>query len=187
MVPEAVLEQTGEGLAPAGEGWFVVNAREAQWRRKPGRGHSLPFTGWSDDECEALFPELGVNLFVLGAGEPIGMYHWEIETEGFLVLAGEPMLLVEEQERRLKQWDYVHCPPHTDHIIVGAGDAPCVVLAIGTRHHMGRPDWGGYVASELASRYGCGVDEDTPDAGIAYARYPATQPTRYEDGWLPEL
>ena len=35
MVPEAPLEQTDAGLAPAGAGWFVLNAREARWRQRP--------------------------------------------------------------------------------------------------------------------------------------------------------
>ena len=76
MTTEAQLEETGTGLAPRGEGWFVLNAREARWRSRDGRGFSVPFTGWSDLECETLFPQLGATLFVLGPGEPIGMYHW---------------------------------------------------------------------------------------------------------------
>lgn len=184
MVPEAELEQSEHGVAPRGPGWFVVNARDAQWRKRPGRGVSLPFTGWTDEECKALFPELGVNLVVLAPGEPLGMYHREAETEAYLVLAGTPLLLIEEQERPLAQWDFVHLPPQTDHIVVGAGDAPSVVLAIGTRHHMAGPDWGMYVASELAGRHGCGVDTDTPDADVAYARFPPSEPARYRAGWL---
>ena len=67
---------------------------------------------------------------MLGPGEPIGMYHWETDQEDFLVLSGEALLIVEGQERPLRQWDFVHCPPKTEHMIVGAGDGPCVVLAI---------------------------------------------------------
>jgi hypothetical protein len=66
-----------------GEGWFVVNAREASWGRRPGRGYSLPFEGAND------FPQLGIELYVLGPGEPIGLYHWEANQEDFLVLSGE--------------------------------------------------------------------------------------------------
>jgi glyoxylate utilization-related uncharacterized protein len=29
------------------------------------------------------------------------------------VLYGEALLLVEGQERPLRQWDFVHCPPET--------------------------------------------------------------------------
>ncbi|MEA2482288.1 MAG: hypothetical protein QOC55_235, partial [Thermoleophilaceae bacterium] len=102
------MEETGMGLAPAGEGWFVLNAREARWRDKQGRGNSVPFTGTTDWECENLFSQLGVNLIVLGPGEPIGMHHWEADQEGLLVLEGEPLLLIEGQERTLRKWDYVH-------------------------------------------------------------------------------
>src|SRR5688572_17578045 len=111
MVPEAPLETTDAGLVPAGPGWFVLNAREARWRRREGRGHNLAFTGTTDVEAETLFPQLGVALCVLEPGEPIGMYHWETEQEGFLVLYGEALLIVEGQERPLRQWDFVHCPP----------------------------------------------------------------------------
>ena len=111
MVPEAPLEPTEAGLVPAGEGWFVLNAREARWNHRPGRGHSLTFTGSTDFEAETYFPQLGVNLLVLGPGEPNAMYHWETEQEDFLVLAGQALLIVEGRERPLRQWDLVHCPP----------------------------------------------------------------------------
>jgi hypothetical protein len=38
VVPEAKLEQTENGLVPQGEGWFVLNAREAVWGYAEGRG-----------------------------------------------------------------------------------------------------------------------------------------------------
>src|SRR5207244_845687 len=65
MVPEAPLVETGSGLVPAGEGWFVLNAREARWRHREGRGERLPFEG------ELEFPQVGVGLYVLAPGEPI--------------------------------------------------------------------------------------------------------------------
>jgi uncharacterized cupin superfamily protein len=82
-VPEAPLEQSKCALAANGERWFVLNAREAHWRRRQGRGYSLPFEGKMD------LPQLGVELYVLGPGEPIGMYHWEANQEDFLVLSGK--------------------------------------------------------------------------------------------------
>jgi uncharacterized cupin superfamily protein len=186
MVPEAPLEQTEAGLAPAGEGWFVLNAREARWRHREGRGDSLPFTGWTEFEAEAYFPQLGVQLVVLGPGEPIGMYHWEAEQEDFLVLSGEALLIVEGEERPLRQWDFVHCPPETRHMIVGAGSGPCVVLGVGAREHIGENCNGGaYTVDEAALRHGAGVQEETDDPEAAYARFPETEPTRYRDGWLP--
>jgi uncharacterized cupin superfamily protein len=186
MVPEAGLEKTEAGLAPEGDGWFVLNARDARWRRREGRGRSLPLTGWDDDEARARFSQLGVHLFVLDPGEPIGMYHWEADQEGFLVLSGEALLIVEGEERPLGQWDFVHCPPETKHIILGAGDGPCVVLAAGAREHIGEDCNGGaYTVDEVALRHGAGVEEETSDPGQAYARFPDSEPARYRDGWLP--
>jgi uncharacterized cupin superfamily protein len=186
MVPEAPLEKTKAGLVPAGAGWFVMNAREARWIHREGRGNNLPFTGWTDHEAETHFPQLGVAVAVLEPGEPIGMYHWEADQEDFLVLSGEALLIVEGQERPLRQWDFVHCPPETNHMIVGAGEGPCVVLAVGSREYQAGGDWGGYTVDEAALRHGVGVEEETTDAQIAYARFPKPEPTRYEEGWLPE-
>jgi len=177
VVPEARLEQTEAGLVPAGEGWFVLNAREARWRRRPGRGHSLRLTDHA--------PQLGVNLFVLGPGEPIGMYHWEADAEGFLVVSGEAVLIVEGEERPLRQWDYVHCPPGTPHMIVGAG-AGCVVVAAGSREHGDEDVNGGaYVVDDAAARHGASVEEETSDVQRAYARFPDPEPAPYRDGMLP--
>jgi uncharacterized cupin superfamily protein len=186
VIPEAPLEQTPQGLAPAGPGWFVLNAREARWRERPGRGHSLPLTGWDDEQAERLFGQLGLALLRLEPGEPIGMYHWEADAEGFLVLAGEALLIVEGQERPLRQWDFVHCPPGAVHMIVGAGSGPCLIAAAGSRQHADEPcNGGGYVVHDAALRHDAGVSEATSDPAQAYARYPDSQPARYRDGWLP--
>jgi uncharacterized cupin superfamily protein len=186
VVREAKLAETDAGLVPASEGWFVVNAREARWIRRDGRGHNVPLTGWTDEEAEAYFPQLGFAIVVLGPGEPIGMYHWEADQEDFLVVSGEALLLVEGEERPLRQWDFVHCPPGAEHMIVGAGDGPCVVVAVGAREHQ-TGAWGAYTVDETALRHGVGVEEETDDAGVAYARFPAAQPTRYPKGLLPDL
>ena len=168
-------------------GWFVVNARETTWRRRPGRGYSAPLTGLTDEEAQTLFPQLGMQIVVLEPGEPIGMYHWEKDAEGFLVLSGEALLLVEGEERPLRQWDFVHCPPGTRHMIVGAGDGPCVVLAAGARDHMDEDcNGGGYVVDEAALRHGAGVEEETSDPAVAYARFPETELSRYPNGLLPD-
>jgi uncharacterized cupin superfamily protein len=178
MVPEAPLEPTDTGLVQAGPGWFVVNARESRWRSAEGRGSFTPFGE------EAEFPQIGVNLFVLAPGDPMGMYHWEADQEDFLVLSGEATLIVEGEERPLQQWDLVHCPAGTKHIIVGAGDGPCGVLAIGAREHQNGAGWGGYTVDETALRHGAGVDEETTDSMQAYARVPRREPTQYREGWL---
>ena len=188
MVREAALEETEAGLAPVDGGWFVLNAREARWRHREGRGNSLPFTGATALEAETYFPQVGINLFVLEPGEPIGMYHWEADQEDFLVLSGEALLIVEGQERQLRQWDFVHCPARTRHIIIGAGAGPCAVLGIGAREHMaehGSRNWGAYTVDEVALRHGAGVEEETSDPEVAYARFPKPESTRYRDGWLP--
>jgi uncharacterized cupin superfamily protein len=113
------------------------------------------------------------------------MYHWEADQEDFLVLSGEALLMIEGDGRPLQQWDFVHCPAETKHIIVGAGDAPCAVLAVGAREHQAGADWGGYTVDEAAIRHGAGVDQETTEAEEAYARLPKRGPTRYRDGWIP--
>ena len=179
MVPEAPLEQTEHGLVPKGDGWFVLNARDARWRHGDGRGAYGIFEG------ETEFPQVGIHLVTLAPGEPMSMYHWEADQEDFLVLSGEALLIVEGEERPLRQWDFVHCPPEAKHVIVGAGDGQCLVLAVGARDRSTGPDWGGYTMDEAALKHGAGVEEDTTDAEQAYARFARRQPTRYRDGWLP--
>jgi uncharacterized cupin superfamily protein len=184
MVPEAPPRQTENGLVAVGGGWFVLNAREARWNSRPGR-QALSFTGSTDWEADTYFPMLGVNLAVLEPGEPNSMYHWETETEAFLVLSGEALLIVEGQERPLRQWDFVHCPPKTGHLIVGAGDGPCVVLAMSSRENQAFGPYGAYTVDETARRHGASVEEDVQDSDVAYARLSRSEPTRYRDGWLP--
>src|SRR5687768_11758389 len=180
MVPESKLEKTEHGLVPNGEGWFVLNLRDAEWRHVDGRGAVCvaldDFEGWRQDI------QLGVNPFVLRPGEPMAMYHWEADQEAFLVVSGEAVLIVEGGERPLRQWDFVHCPPNTKHVIVGAGNGPCLVIAVGARVH----DSLGFPADEVARRYGASVEEDTTDGGVAYASVPGREPTAYRDGWLPD-
>ena len=180
MVPEAPLESTEQGLVPTGDGWFVLNAHDAPWYDAEGRPAVCAFEGEHD------FPQVGVNLNILGPGEPMAMYHWEADQEDFLVLAGEALLIAEGEERPLRRWDLVHCPAGMKHVIVGAGDGPCVVLAVGARDRSRGPDWGGYNADPVASHQGAGVDEDTTDELVAYARFTRRRPSRCREGVLPE-
>jgi uncharacterized cupin superfamily protein len=181
VVPEAKLEQTEAGLAAAGQGWFVVNARESRWYHAEGRA------ALCDLEGDAPFAQLGININVLEPGEALGLYHWEADQEDFLVLAGEAILIVEEQERPLRQWDFVHCPPRTNHIIVGAGTGPAVVLAVGARvDSVDNESWGGYPVSETAAKHGLSVERETNKAEEAYAAWTRRSPTRYRAGWLPD-
>ena len=185
MVPESRLESTERGLVPHGDGWFVLNAREARWRHREGGGDRVSLTGTTAEECETFFGGLGANLSVLGPGEPIGMYHWEADQEAVLVLSGEALLLIEGQERPLGQWDLVHLPAGTRHMIVGAGEG-CAVLAIGARDHIGENCNGGaYVVDEVALRHGAGVEQETTVPEEAYAPLTKRKPTGYREGWLP--
>lgn len=163
MVPEAPLERNEVGLVPVGPGWFVLNARDAQWFESDGLGLYTPFEGEN-----VRFEQLGINLSILRPGEPACMYHAEEAQENFLVLAGEAMLVVEGQERPLKMWDFVHCPAWTAHVIVGAGRAPCLLLSTGARR-KGRGLV--YPVNDVALRHGAGVEVETSDPGVAYARF----------------
>jgi uncharacterized cupin superfamily protein len=179
----APLEETEHGLVAAGEGWYVLDARDSRWYYVEGRGAFCDLEGNQD------FAQVGINVQVLAAGEAMAMYHWEADQEDFLVVSGQGLLIVEGEERPLRAWDFVHCPPETKHTIVGAGDGPCVVVAVGARQHQGGPDWGGYTLDEIALRHGAGVEQETnvPDEAYASvrARYGMREPMRYRDGWLP--
>ena len=182
MVPEARLESTEHGLVPEGDGWFVLNARDARWYHGEGRSAVCVF----EAEVETDFTQLGVNVSVLEPGQPIAMYHWEVDQEDFLVISGEALLIVEGEERTLRAWDFLHCPSRTRHTIVGAGEGPCVVVAVGARQFQEGPDWGGYPVDEVAARHGVSVERETNEPREAYARFPRRQHSRYRDGWLPD-
>jgi len=180
MVPEAPLEKVDDAAYPVGPGWFVVNAQEALWIDRGPRGFVCAFEG----EDAAAFPQLGFNLFVLGPGEPMSMYHWEADQEDFLVLSGEPLLLVEGEERQLKPWDFVHCPARADHTIVGGAEGRSVILATGARVDSVGDNWGGYPVHEVAVRRDASAEQETTDPHEAYARFPHRRRTSY-GGWLP--
>ena len=163
---------------PEGEGWFVVNARNVPWWRSDTLGRSSQFEG--DPE----FPDVGFNLHVLLPGQPNGMYHGESGQEDFLVLSGECTLILEGEERRLKAWDFVHCPPMAEHIFVGAGDGPCVIVMTG-RRKSGDADEILYPVNEVAAKHDASVLEETKVPKEAYARFQRGKLTSYQEGWLP--
>ena len=179
MVPGTPLNPTEHGLVPYGDGWFVLSARDARWSHGEGR------SAICDLEGEAEFSQLGFNINVLAPGEQMAMYHWEADQEDFLVLAGEPLLIIEGVERPLRQWDFVHCPAGTKHVIVGAGDRSSVVLAVGARDRSTGPDWGGYTVDDAALRHRAGVERETTRPKEAYRGLPPRTPTLYREGWLP--
>jgi uncharacterized cupin superfamily protein len=172
--PEARLDDSGSGLAPASDGWFVVNVRDAQWLTSE-KGGKRPSGSECAFESQAFeFPQLGIRLHVLEPGEPNGLYHSESEQEAFLVLSGQCRLLVEGEERLLKPWEFFHSPAGTEHIFVGAGDEPCVILMAGTRSEGWQVR---YPVSELAARYGASAEEETSDPRQAYVGF---EPSRRE-------
>jgi uncharacterized cupin superfamily protein len=173
--PEASLLQTDAGLAPEGDGWFVLNATQALWREGD-------FGAYTRFEGDARFPRFGINIGVLQPGQPACMYHREDNQEDFLVLSGECLLLVEGEERRLRAWDFVHCPAWTEHVFVGAGDGPCAILAVGARASREVV----YPRSELALRHGAGVRTETSDSSEAYAVFADDRDVAYRAGWLSE-
>jgi uncharacterized cupin superfamily protein len=178
MTEARLVDAETGGLMPEGEGWVVLNAKEARWLD----GDLGKYTGFEGDEVR--FPQLGINLNVLAPGEPMTMYHRENAQEDFLVLAGECVLIVEGQERPLRKWDLFHCPAGVDHAIVGAGEGPSLVLAVGAR--TGHEDDGlVYPADPVAQRHGAAVEVETAKPEDAYARF-SFRRCAYEEGWLPE-
>jgi quercetin dioxygenase-like cupin family protein len=162
-VGEARLEESGSGLTPVSEGWFVVNVHDAEWWYAETRGARCAFENeYGDTPVE--FAQLGINVTVLAHGQTV-LYHAEANQEAFLVLAGECVLLVENEERPLRRWDFFHCPPWTEHGFAGVAEQPCVILMVGSRSS---PEVR-YPASELASGYGASVVEETSDWRQAYA------------------
>jgi uncharacterized cupin superfamily protein len=183
VVAESIPQQGTNGLVPNAEGWFVLNLRDAEWRHADGRGAVC--VALDDFEGERQADQLGVNVFVLGPGEPMAMYHWEADQEDFLVVSGEAVLIVEGEERPLRSWDFFHCPRQTRHVIVGAGTGPCVVIAVGGRERSTAPGSLGFPVDEIARRHGASVEKDTMDGGAAYSSVPERKQTSYRNGWLP--
>ena len=161
------MEQSETGRVAATDGWFTVNIRDAAWVQNEYFGDACIF-----ESRKTAFPEIGYTLYVLQPGQPNGMYHREGNQEDFLVLQGECLLIVEGQERQLKAWDFFHSPAGTDHILVGAGEGPCIVFAIGARKDGSDSNETLYVRDKTALEHGAGPERDTPDGKVAYAPFP---------------
>jgi uncharacterized cupin superfamily protein len=174
MIEQARLEDVGSGLAPVSPGWFVVNAGEAAWLRNDAFGGRCVFESSErvlaerPDAEPQQFAEIGFTLAVLEPGKPTGMYHAESSQENFLVLAGTCLLIVEEEERQLRAWDFVHCPAGTRHTFVGTGDEPCVIFMTGARREDGAIL---YPVSETARARNAGVEAETDKPREAYAPF----------------
>jgi uncharacterized cupin superfamily protein len=167
---EAEIEQTETGLQPADDGWWILNASDIGWAAVEGGGIWCSF-----ESPKQRSPLLGIGIHVLHPGETPGMYHAESNQEGFLVLSGECLAIVEGQERRMGPWDYLHCPPGTAHITIGAGDGPCAILMVGTRDPE---ETTRYIAEPAAARHGAAVAVDTESAREAYVERPPIEPAR---------
>jgi uncharacterized cupin superfamily protein len=164
-VKEASSEETPYGRYITSDGWFVLNLAEALAVRNEEKGGAL----YPLEPRDAGFRDFGVNVRVLDPGDPNALYHAETGQEGFLVLSGECTLIVEDEERPLRPWDYFHCPSDTHHIIVGAGGGPCVVLMIGARPEVETLH---YPVSDVAAKYGASVASETDNVDEAYADWP---------------
>jgi uncharacterized cupin superfamily protein len=174
MPHEARLERVGTGLTPVTDGWFVVNARDAAWIRNDTFGLRAPFetsgpvARAAEGVSERTFAQLGFQLAVLEPRQPGSLYHAEPSQEDFLVVSGECIAVIEEEERRLGAWDFVHCPPGTRHVFIGAGDAPCVLVLVGSRFGERGVR---YPVSAAAAAYGAAVEIETESPKDAYAPF----------------
>jgi uncharacterized cupin superfamily protein len=167
---EASIEDTPTGRLPVGDGWFILNLSEIGWFTVPGGGTWCGF-----ESPDARSELLGIGVHILWPGDTPGYYHAESEQEGFLVLSGECVAVVEGEERRMGPWDYLHSPPGTAHITIGVGDGPCALLMVGTR----RPEeWTRYLPDPVAARYGAAVDVESDSAREVYRDRPPIRPAR---------
>lgn len=157
-------------------GSFVVNVAHAAATQHPVAGVTIDF-----DQPDARFPDTGINIQVLRSGQPSCKYHSESAQEDFLVLAGECLAILDGEERTLGAWDFVHCPPGSPHVFVGAGNGPCWILQIGARREGQTLD---YPADERAARYGAEAPTPTTDGSQAYADWPPDF-TRVTPPWPP--
>lgn len=171
MIEEARLEDVGSGVTPVTPGWFTVNVGAAAWIRSEAFGSRCVFESsprvlaHRPDVDPQRFTQAGFTLVVLNPGQPSGLYHAESSQENFLVLSGTCLLLIEEQERTLHAWDFVHCPPGTRHIFVGAGEEPCVIFMIGVRSGENAIH---YPVSQVSLEHNAGVNAETDSPSQAY-------------------
>jgi uncharacterized cupin superfamily protein len=185
---EARLDDVGSGLTPLSPGWFVVNVGDAAWLRHDAFGGRCVFESNGrvlaerPDDAPQMFSDTGFTLAVLEPGKPSGLFHAESAQEDFLVLAGSCLLLVEDDERPLRAWDFVHCPAGTRHTFVGRGDGPCVLFMIGARRE-GKTIV--YPVAEHVLARAAGVEEETSSPRDAYASFGHWQLGR--PGAWPEL
>jgi uncharacterized cupin superfamily protein len=183
VITEAHLERIASGLVPVTPGWFVVNTADAAWVNNESYGGVCIFESddiflrGRHDLTEYEKPEAGFTIRVVPPGRPVGLYHAESVQEDFLILMGECVLIIENQERHLRAWDFVHCPPTTGHTFVATGDGPCVILATGNRRADFEVVHGG---SEVAHRYDAGSAVVTTEPERR-GRWEVRRPERWDE------
>jgi mannose-6-phosphate isomerase-like protein (cupin superfamily) len=142
--------------------WTKANLGEVEGVEHPQAGLSYLF---GESRPRELYSDLGINIRVLQPGQPASLYHAESNDEFFIVLGGECLAIVEDEEVPLRKWDYLYAPPGTAHLIVGAGDGPATVLMVGGRRSTEPPR---FPVSELAARYGASAAAGAEGAQEAY-------------------
>lgn len=140
---------------------FVINLADAPAIGDP-RGAQIRL-----EPDGVTWPDTGVNVQVMQPGQPNCRYHSEPVQEDFLVLYGECIAIVDDEQRALRKWDFLHLPAGSEHVFVGAGDGPCAALMIGSR----REDAPHYPVNDTAGRYGASVSKETDDPAEANADF----------------
>jgi uncharacterized cupin superfamily protein len=153
---------------------LVINLSDAR-----ALGHSRGVTRLSLEPEGVSWPDTGLNVQIMQPGKPNCRYHSEPVQEDFLVLHGECIAILDGEERRLQQWDFVHCPADTEHVFVGAGDGPCAVLMVGSR----REDAPRYHVNDVAAKYDASVKRPTSDPAEAYADWKQEPWRRAANPW----
>jgi uncharacterized cupin superfamily protein len=153
---------------------FIINVADAPTVSHPRRGSVIEF-----EPAGVQWPDTGVNIQIMQPGQPNCRYHSEPVQEDFLVLHGKCIVILEGEERPMRQWDFLHCPAGTNHVFVGAGDGPCAVLMIGSR----REDAAHYPVNEVAAKYDASVSENTDEPAQAYADWRQIPVQRPPNPW----
>jgi uncharacterized cupin superfamily protein len=149
---------------------FIINVAAA-----PALSHSRRATVITFEPDDVPWADTG-DIQIMQPGQPNCRYHSESVQEDFLVLHGECVVILDGEERSLRQWDFLHCPAGAEHVFVGAGEGPCAVLMIGSR----REDAAHYPVNDVAAKYDASVTKATDEPAEAYAdwRQEPRRPTR---------
>jgi uncharacterized cupin superfamily protein len=171
-IPEAKLVQSPEGITPQGDGWYILNAKDARWSKNEKFGQSCGFEG------DKRFSQYGFNIHIIKPDQPSCHYHGEDDQEDFLVLKGQCKLIIEGQERLLKEWDFLHCPKWARHVFVGTGTEPCVIVMTGGRAGHGVT----YPVNDLVKKYDACPPTETNSPKESYSDAPKW--TQRKNQWL---